>query len=265
MSLLAPLMLLGLLGLGLPLLGHLRGKEEPRTVRFAGLRFLAAGDEVVAQRRRLRDVLLLLVRLGLLLLLVVALTRPVSIGDARVAVLGEAHDAVLLLDASFSMNLRVDGTSLRAASEDAAAAILEALPPGSRVGLVTTDPGGPRRELSADPDRVRAPLKRVGREFVPVSWEEALTDIGARLAAIRARHGADAIATYLGNPTAHDYGAALASTVLRGVLVRVDKQVSPDQRFLLLAASRADLDTDTFRLLVRPFTTFLEAPEESVV
>ena len=50
-------------------------------------------------------------------------------------------------------------------------------------------------------------------------------------------------------------------TVLRGVLVRVDKQVSPDQRFLLLAASRADLDTDTFRLLVRPFTSFLEAPE----
>ncbi len=74
-------------------------------------------------------------------------------------------------------------------------------------------------DLMSDPDRVRAPLKRVGSEFVPVSWEEALTDIGARLAAIRARHGADAIATYLGNPTAHDYGAALASTVLRGVLL----------------------------------------------
>jgi two-component system heavy metal sensor histidine kinase CusS len=38
-------------------------------------------------------------------------------------------------------------------------------------------------------------------------------------------------------------------TVLRGVLVRVDKQPSPEQRLLLLAASRADLDTDTFRLL----------------
>jgi hypothetical protein len=158
-SLLAPLMLLGLLGLALPLLGHLRGKEEPRTVRFAGLRFLAAGDEVVTQRRRLRDVLLLLVRLGLLVLLVLALTRPVSTGTARVAVLGEAHDAVLLLDASFSMNLRGDdGVSLRVASEDAAAAILEALPAGSRVGLVSTDPGGPRRELSADPDRVRAAI-----------------------------------------------------------------------------------------------------------
>ncbi len=159
MSLLAPLMLLGLLGLGLPLLAHLRGKEEPRTVRFAGLRFLAATDEVVTQRRRLRDVFLLLVRLALLALLILALTRPVSTGDARVAVLGEPHDALILLDGSFSMALRSDdGISLRAASDDAAAALLEALPPGSRVGLLTTDPGGPRLELSADPDRVRAAI-----------------------------------------------------------------------------------------------------------
>lgn len=155
MSLLAPLMLLGLLGLALPLLAHLRGKEQPRRVMFAGLRFLARSDEVITHRRRLRDRLLLLLRLGLLALLVLALTRPVSVGDARVAVLGEAHDAVILLDASFSMGLRVDGLSLRAASDDAAAAILEALPAGSRVGLISTDPAGPRLELSAEPERVR--------------------------------------------------------------------------------------------------------------
>lgn len=156
MTLLAPLMLLGLLGLGLPLLAHLRGRDTPRPVRFAGLRFLAASDEVLAQRRRVRDVLLLLVRLGLLALVIVALTRPVTTGDARVAVLGEPHDAMILLDASFSLALETDGRSLRAAGDDAAAAILEALPPGSRVGLVTSDPAGPRIELSADPDRVRA-------------------------------------------------------------------------------------------------------------
>jgi hypothetical protein len=155
MSLLAPLMLLGLLGLALPLIAHLRGKEQPRRIAFAALRFLAPRDVVITQRRRLRDRLLLALRLGLLALIVLALTRPVSIGDARVAVLGEPHDAVLLLDASFSMGLQIDGKSLRAASDDAAAAILEALPPGSRVGLLTTDPAGPRLELSADPDRVR--------------------------------------------------------------------------------------------------------------
>ena len=71
-------------------------------------------------------------------------------------------------------------------------------------------------DLMDDPDRVRTPLKRVAGGFVPVSWEEALADIGSRLAEIRGRAGVDAVATYLGNPTAHDYGAAIASTVLRG-------------------------------------------------
>jgi formate dehydrogenase len=58
-------------------------------------------------------------------------------------------------------------------------------------------------QITYDPDRVTRPLKRVGGagEFVPVSWDEALDDIGARLKAIRAQHGGEAIASYLGNPT----------------------------------------------------------------
>ena len=155
MSLLAPLLLLGLLGLVVPLLAHLRGREEPRPIAFAALRFLRPGEEVVTLRRRLRDRLLLAVRLAALALLAVALARPVSLGSAQVAVLGEPHDAVILIDGSLSMALRTDrGRELDAAAE-AAEAVLEALPPGSRVGLVTSDPAGPRVELTADPARVR--------------------------------------------------------------------------------------------------------------
>ncbi|MDB5967859.1 MAG: hypothetical protein JWQ90_309 [Hydrocarboniphaga sp.] len=59
-------------------------------------------------------------------------------------------------------------------------------------------------EITYDPDRVLRPLKRVGGpgEFAPVSWDEALDDIGSRLKTIRKQHGPDAIASYLGNPTA---------------------------------------------------------------
>src|SRR5215210_6502388 len=41
---------------------------------------------------------------------------------------------------------------------------------------------GGMAEITADPDRVRQPLKRVGGpgEFKPVSWDEALRDIAAR-------------------------------------------------------------------------------------
>ncbi|MGB1141715.1 MAG: molybdopterin-dependent oxidoreductase, partial [Halioglobus sp.] len=56
-----------------------------------------------------------------------------------------------------------------------------------------------------DPDRLRRPVKRVGDNWVEVSWDEALTDIGQRLAAVRDTHGKDAIAMYYGNPNGHNF------------------------------------------------------------
>jgi len=60
--------------------------------------------------------------------------------------------------------------------------------------------------LQEDPDRLRRPLRRRGDDFEEVSWEEALEEAASRLREIREQHGADAIATYLGNPNAHDLG-----------------------------------------------------------
>lgn len=58
--------------------------------------------------------------------------------------------------------------------------------------------------VTHDPDRVTRPMKRVapGR-FEPVSWDEALDDIAARLSSIIAEHGPDAVASYQGNPPAY--------------------------------------------------------------
>ena len=69
-------------------------------------------------------------------------------------------------------------------------------------------------DVTYDPDRVTTPLRRVGGpgEFEAVSWEEALSDIAARLRRLRAEHGADAFATFLGNPPAFGYATAMAYT-----------------------------------------------------
>ncbi|RIL07343.1 MAG: molybdopterin-binding oxidoreductase [Proteobacteria bacterium] len=70
------------------------------------------------------------------------------------------------------------------------------------------------KALQDDPDRLRWPLIREGSEFREASWEEALSLVATRLAAIREAHGPDAIATYLGNPNAHDYAATFYLPVL---------------------------------------------------
>ena len=59
-------------------------------------------------------------------------------------------------------------------------------------------------EVTHDADRVTRPLRRKPRGgFEPVSWDDALDDIAARLAAIIAQHGPDAVASYQGNPPAY--------------------------------------------------------------
>lgn len=67
--------------------------------------------------------------------------------------------------------------------------------------------GSTLKQLHEDPDRVRGPLvKRDGRH-VEVSWDEAWAEVDRLLNGVVERHGREAVAIYLGNPTAHNLGA----------------------------------------------------------
>jgi anaerobic selenocysteine-containing dehydrogenase len=57
-------------------------------------------------------------------------------------------------------------------------------------------------EIANDPDRLLLPMKRVGGpgEFLPVSWDEALSDIAERLGRILERDGGEALGLVHGNP-----------------------------------------------------------------
>src|ERR1041384_2034210 len=61
-------------------------------------------------------------------------------------------------------------------------------------------------DLHHDPDRLRRPLLREGSTWRELPWDDALDLAAARLRETRKRHGADAVAVYQGNPTAHSLG-----------------------------------------------------------
>lgn len=73
-------------------------------------------------------------------------------------------------------------------------------------------------ELDADPDRLRAPLVRRDGALVPATWDEAYAAIARGLGAVRARHGNDAVAMYIGNPTAHNIGLSMGIGPLAAAL-----------------------------------------------
>jgi anaerobic selenocysteine-containing dehydrogenase len=63
--------------------------------------------------------------------------------------------------------------------------------------------GSTLKQLHEDPDWLRQPMvKRDGR-FVPVTWDEAYAEVERLLVPIVQDHGRDAVAIYVGNPTAH--------------------------------------------------------------
>lgn len=55
-------------------------------------------------------------------------------------------------------------------------------------------------ELHHSPDRLVAPLKRVGDRFEEISWQQALEEIGAKVRRLVEEHGGDSVSAYLGNP-----------------------------------------------------------------
>jgi anaerobic selenocysteine-containing dehydrogenase len=69
------------------------------------------------------------------------------------------------------------------------------------------------QDVHQDPDRLRRPLRRRGRDWEEVSWEDALAETAERLAAIQKAHGRESVAVYQGNPTVHNYGSALFGQV----------------------------------------------------
>src|SRR6185437_2131536 len=72
-------------------------------------------------------------------------------------------------------------------------------------------------DIQSDPDRLRRPVKKVGSRFVEIDWDEALGLAAKGLRRVQERHGADAVATYAGNPSAHS-SAIFSVALMRKVL-----------------------------------------------
>ncbi len=62
------------------------------------------------------------------------------------------------------------------------------------------------KQLHEDPDRLTRPLVRRDGELVEATWEEAFAAVDEGLTRVLDQGGRDAVAVYLGNPSAHSLG-----------------------------------------------------------
>lgn len=66
-----------------------------------------------------------------------------------------------------------------------------------------------QQDIYADPDRLRQPIRRKGRDWEEIGWKEAIEEVGERTASIQKKYGNDALALYFGNPISHNYAGLL--------------------------------------------------------
>jgi hypothetical protein len=103
MAFLNPIFLIGALAAGLPILVHLVRRTRAQKVQFPSLMFLRRIEQKTVRKRKLRNLLLLIMRCLALLLLALAFARPYLTSPSAAAATSSTASSVILLDASCSM------------------------------------------------------------------------------------------------------------------------------------------------------------------
>ena len=131
LSVLFPAFLIGSAAIAVPIVLHLMRRETAPRIQFSAVRFLKRVPVEQTKRKRLRELLLLALRIAALLLLVIAFARP-YLGAYNAA---GAAVTVVAVDTSFSMS--APGQFERA--QDLALDVVDSAPSGHLVGVVSFD------------------------------------------------------------------------------------------------------------------------------
>src|SRR5262245_46806550 len=140
MTFLSPLLLWGTLLGAIPLIIHLLNRRRFRRVEWAPMRYLKLTIQRNRRRIQLEQLLLLLLRISLPILLFLYLARPIlnPTGLERWLGTGSRSSQVVLIDDSVSMGYTAGEVSAFVRAQQAATALLAALPRQDRCTVMTT-------------------------------------------------------------------------------------------------------------------------------
>jgi anaerobic selenocysteine-containing dehydrogenase len=105
----------------------------------------------------------------------------------------EVHTFCRVCEPACGLVARVEGETLVALSPDREHPVTRGF--ACNKGIAGVD-------VHHDPDRLDHPLRRINGGFERASWDDAIGDAASRLRGIVDRHGPNALAYYMGNPTA---------------------------------------------------------------
>ena len=146
----------------IPLVIHMIHTSRAPEVPFPTLRFLKSASEKTARRRRIENLLLMILRMLLFALLAFALARPFLSERFGLLESEKVGAAVLILDNSYSMGLQSAGENRFGKAKAEARAILESPWRPAQAAVLLTNPGAlpvPDR-LGADRAKLFSDIER---------------------------------------------------------------------------------------------------------
>ena len=170
------LMLLGLAGLAIPPLIHLFNRRRFDVVDWGAMQFLQVGEST-RRRLLLEEIVLMLLRMGLVAVLVGALAAPFAVRPAFASRgPGGNRDVVLVFDGSYSMGYTGSGRTAHEAAKAWALDFIRSLTPGDGVAVLQAKQQiiPILGELTHDPERGRDAVQRLPAPSGGCSWPEAV-------------------------------------------------------------------------------------------
>ena len=176
MSFAVPLFLLAGLAAAIPVLLHMIHRQRAKEIRFSTLRFLKVSVQRTRRRKYIDDAALMFLRVAMLLLVALGLSRPAVTSLSGLLGRGSTTAVALVLDNSASMALTDDGHPRFETARKTATQILDGLRDGDSVALFLT--GGPADPQLGQLARTHDKIRQVLAEAKP-SYERA--DLAATL------------------------------------------------------------------------------------
>ena len=159
LTFLSPFLLAGAVCVAVPIIIHLILKKKPKHLMFPALRFLQMRKKTNLQKLRIRHIILLALRCLLILVLALALARPIWYGAPAAVGSDEPLAVVMIFDTSTSMEYMHNGKSRLDHARDLGLRLLDKLPERSKVAVFDTGAGEEAVPTAAEPRITTAPAE----------------------------------------------------------------------------------------------------------
>lgn len=179
MIFLNPTVLLGLLAAGIPILIHLLNLRKLKKIEFSTLAFLKELQKTKIRKIKLKQWILLALRVLIIIFLVLSFARPtLESVDISAAASKAKTSSVFILDDSYSMSLINDNGSNFNKSKEIISTLLKDLQEGDEALIIPTTNPFDKNELTSNRTLLETELDLVeiskGKNRLPESINEAL-------------------------------------------------------------------------------------------